>query len=137
MLGFVKSLTLFFSVPKEEDDVWMVYNGTESALNDSTWVPRFLLPTTETHLRVVDEGVHMADVDVGECFLNFILHPELRELAGVDLMAYFGEDRGTLLEVWDRAAMGLKSLPYQAVSAMTVADEIIQGERSEEGSKQF
>jgi hypothetical protein len=75
--GFVKSLTSFFSVPKGEDDVRMVYNGTESGLNDSIWIPRFFLPTLETHLHAVDEDTHMADADVGECFLNFLLHPEL------------------------------------------------------------
>jgi hypothetical protein len=119
-------------VPKGDDNVRMVYNGTVSGLNDSIWVPSFLLPTIETHLRAVDEGTHMADVDVGECFLNFILHPEIRELAGVDLTPYFGEDDNSLWEVWDRAAMGLQSSPYQAVSALTVADEIIQGDRFDE-----
>jgi hypothetical protein len=89
----------------------MVYNKTESGLNDAIWVPRFLLPTIEAHLRAVDKGTHMADNDVGECFLNFILHPELRECAGVDLTKYFGEDGGTLWEVWDRAAMGVRLSP--------------------------
>jgi hypothetical protein len=70
----------------------------------------------------------MADNDVGECFLNFILHAELRELDGVDLSKFFGDEGGTLWEVWDRAAMGVKSLPYQAVSALTVAEEIIKGD---------
>jgi hypothetical protein len=97
--GFVKSLTSFFSVPKGDDNVLMVYDGTVSGLNDSVWVPRFILPTLETHHRAVDEGTHMADADVGECFLNFILHADLRELAGVDLTHYFGEDGSTLWEV--------------------------------------
>jgi hypothetical protein len=74
----------------------------------------------------------MADIDVGEWFLNSILHLEVRELAGVDLTHYFGEDDNTLWEVWDRAAMRLTSSPYQAVSALTVADEIIQGDRFDE-----
>jgi hypothetical protein len=104
--GFVRSLTAFFSVPKGEEDVRMVYDGTISGLNDSIWVSRFLLPTIETHLRAVDEGTYMADVDVGECFLNFILHPELRELAGVDLTDYFGEDGKVMWNVWERAVMG-------------------------------
>jgi hypothetical protein len=130
--GFVKSLTSFFSVPKGDDDVRMVYNGTVSGLNDLMWVPRLLLPTVETHLRAVDEDTHMADVDVGECFLNFILHPEIRELAGVDLTHYFGGGDDVLWEVWDRAAMGVTSSPYQAVSGLTVADEIIQGDRFDE-----
>jgi hypothetical protein len=77
--GFVKSLTSFFSVPKGDDDVRMVYNGTVSGVNDCIWVPHFILPTLETHLRAVDEYTHMADADVGEYFLNFILHAELRE----------------------------------------------------------
>jgi hypothetical protein len=92
--GFVKSLTSFFSVPKGDDDVRMVYNGSKSGLNDLIWVPRFiLLPTMEIHLRGVEEETCMvADNDVGECFLNFILHAELRELAGVDLSKFFGDE---------------------------------------------
>jgi hypothetical protein len=60
------------------------------------------------------------------------LHPEIRELAGVDLTHYFGGGDDVLWEVWDRAAMGVKSSPYQAVSGLTVADEIIQGDRYDE-----
>jgi hypothetical protein len=131
--AFVMSLPSFFSVPKGGDDIRMVYNGTESGLNDSIWVPRFILPTLETHLRAVDESTCMADVDIGEwCFLNFILHRELKELIGVNLTHIFLEDGSPLWEAWDRAAMGLKSSPYQAVSALTVADEMIRGDRVDE-----
>jgi hypothetical protein len=59
--GFVRLLTSYLSLPKGEDDIRMVYNGTESGLNDSIWVPRFILPTVNTHLRAVDEETHMAD----------------------------------------------------------------------------
>jgi hypothetical protein len=127
-------LKSFFSVPKGDDNVRMVYNGSESGLNDAIWVPRFILPTMETHLRGVEEGTCMADNDVGECFLNFILHADLRELAGVDLSKFFGDERGTLWEVWDRAAMGVKSSPYQAVSSLTVAEEVINGDRLKEAN---
>jgi hypothetical protein len=75
--AFVRSLTSFFAVPKGLEDIRMVYDGTISGLNDCIWVPRFVLPTIETHLRSVDEETYMADVDVGDCFLNFILHKEL------------------------------------------------------------
>jgi hypothetical protein len=82
--GFVRSLTSYFSVLKGEEDIHMVYaDGTVSGLNDSIWVPLFILPTINTHLRGVDEGTEMADVDVGECFLNFILHSDMQELAGL------------------------------------------------------
>jgi hypothetical protein len=110
----------------------MVYDGTVSGLNDSIWVPRFVLPTMNTHLRGVDEDTEMADVDVGGCFLNFMLHSEMRELAGVDLTPYFGDGDGVVWETWERAAMGIKSSPYQAVSAMAVADKVIKGNRQDE-----
>jgi hypothetical protein len=48
--GFVKSLTTFFSVPKGEDDIRMVYDASVSGLNNAIWVPRFLLPTVNPHL---------------------------------------------------------------------------------------
>jgi hypothetical protein len=130
--GFVKSLTSYFLVPKGEEDMHMVYDGTVSGLNDCIWVPCFLLPTMNTHLRGVDEETEMADVDVGECFLNFMLHSEMWELAGVDLTHYFGDGEGVVWETWERAAMGINSSPYQAVSAMAVADEVIKGDRQDE-----
>lgn len=66
--GFVHSLTFFFSVPKGDNDIRMVYDGTKSGLNEAMWVPRFALPTIETHLRSIDEETFLADVDVGDCF---------------------------------------------------------------------
>jgi hypothetical protein len=76
----------------------------------------------------------MVDANVGECFFNCILHPELRELAGVDFTQFFSEEGEVRWEVWDRAAMGVNSSPYQAVSGLTVADEIVKGDRLDEGN---
>ena len=60
-----------------------------SGLNDtSIWVPRFPLPTIRTHLRAVEEGMYMADLDIGEIFLNFVLHSDLRALCGAALIKY-------------------------------------------------
>jgi hypothetical protein len=39
------------------------------------------------------QNAFMADVDIGEMFLNFIIHRELRALAGVDLSHYFERNR--------------------------------------------
>jgi hypothetical protein len=86
--GHVWSLTDFFCVPKGSDDIRMVYNGTSSGLNDVLWVPSFPLPTVDTLLRAVHPGTWMADTDLGEMFLNFVLHESLRELAGVDVTHY-------------------------------------------------
>jgi hypothetical protein len=63
----------------------MVYNGTNSGLNDWLWVPWFPLPTITTLARAAEVGTHMGDLDVGEMFLNFILELKTRVRAGVDL----------------------------------------------------
>jgi hypothetical protein len=127
--GLVESLTAFFGVPKGDDDIRLVYDGSVGGLNLTIWVPRFFLPTIRTHLRAVDENTYMADVDIGEMFLNFVLHKDLRALAGVDLSHYFpGEKEGPLWETWQRAAMGLRSSPFQCVQAMGVAEEVIRGD---------
>jgi hypothetical protein len=39
--GFVKSLTAFFGVPKSNDDIRLVYNGSVSGLNLTIWGPLF------------------------------------------------------------------------------------------------
>jgi hypothetical protein len=118
--GYVVSLTAFlFQVP----------TCTVSGLNDSSWVQSVALPTVNMHLWAVDAGTFMADFDVGDCFLNFPLHDDLRALCGVDLMVYFPIHEGdTLWEAWTRAAIGLKSSPYQAVQeAIGVAQGIHYG----------
>jgi hypothetical protein len=132
----IHSLISFFAVPKGEDDVRMVYDGTKSGLNDCIWVPRFPLPTVGTHLRAVESGTFMGDMDVGEMFLNFVLHESMQALCGIDLSEFFGDAAGKragepklLWERWVRAAMGLKSSPYQAVQGMLVVKEVILGNR--------
>jgi hypothetical protein len=132
--GEVVSLTSFFAVPKGTEDIRMVYDGTKSGLNNNIWVPRFPLPIIDTHLRAVDGSTFMSDMDIGEMFLNFILHESMQALCGVDLSSFFGEldEAGTRVKLWERwtrAAMGLKSSPYQSVQAMLVAKEVIKGDR--------
>jgi hypothetical protein len=134
--GYVVSLTSFFDVPKGDDDIRLVYDGSVGGLNDSLWVPRFSLSTLNGQLRAVEEGTYMGDLDVGECFLNFMLHPTLRPYTGVDFTLFFPTERSmgpngasTVWKTWLRAAMGLKSSPYQAVQALGFAEEIIQGDR--------
>eukprot|EP00980_Cylindrotheca_fusiformis_P024767 scaffold12423_cov140-Cylindrotheca_fusiformis.AAC.1 len=132
--GEVNSLTSFFAVPKGEDDIRMVYDGTKSGLNDAIWVPRFSLPTVNSMLRAVESKTFMADFDIGECFLNFVLHESMQALCGIDLSHFFGSNSGgrkVLWERWARAAMGLKSSPYQAVQAVLVAKERVLGNRSD------
>ena len=66
--GRVESLTLFFGVKKNETDVQIVYDASISGLNKSIWMPHFALPTIQTHLRHVEAGTYMCDLEVGEMF---------------------------------------------------------------------
>jgi hypothetical protein len=130
--GKVSSLISFFAVPKGDSDIRMVYNGTQSGLNDSLWAPWFRLPTIEQHLRAVMPGTYMADLDIGEQFLNFILHEKTQVFAGVDLTSYFPAELTTgstvLWERWTRCGMGFRSSPYQAVQGTLHAEEHIRGD---------
>ena len=129
----VLSLTAYFAVAKGLDDIRVVYDGTKSGLNDAVWIPGFWLPTIWVFLRMVGFGAWMSDLDVGEMFLNFVLHSSLRPYCGVDLTHYFPEElqdgETQLLEAWLRTGMGFTWSPYQAVQGMMVVDEVIGGDR--------
>ena len=135
----IASLTSFFYVPKGEDDIRMVYDGTKCGLNGSVWIPSFFMPTLSSHLRAVEEGTHMGDVDIGEMFLNFMLHPSLRVLCGIDITPYALDmqeipsseksPQDKTWVSWNRIAMGLKWSPYQAVKCVHFAEETIRGNR--------
>lgn len=131
--GKVLSLMSFFEVPKGDDDVRMVYDGTASGLNNSIWAPWFPLPTVDCLIRAVEPGYCMADNDVAEMFHNYMLHESMQNYCGLDLSLYFPEElqqsgRRRLWEKWNRLAMGLTSSPYSAVQGMMIAEEVILGD---------
>ena len=131
--GFVKSLIRYFSVPKGEDDVRMVYDCTSSGFNRWVWVPSFGLPTVETMLRSVEHRTWLGDIDVGEQFLNFPLDPKAQLYCGVDLTPYFPEEiksgKSKVWERWTRCLMGAKPSPYQAIRSMLWAEDIVRGNK--------
>jgi hypothetical protein len=78
-MGTLTSLIFFFEVPKGFDDIQMVYDGTKGGLNAALWAPCFPLPTVDSFLHSVGPGNYMSDNDVGEMFLNFVLHASIQE----------------------------------------------------------
>ena len=134
--GFVKSLIRYFAVPKGDDDVRMVYDGTSSGFNRWVWAPSFGLPTVETMLRSVEHRTWLGDIDVGEQFLNFPLDVRAQLYCGVDLTPYFTEelnkDKGqkNVWERWTRCLMGVKPSPYQAIRSMLWSEDIVRGNKS-------
>ena len=148
--GYVKNLTRFFAVPKGEADIRMVYDASVSGLNKCLWVPWFLMPTVRSHLRAINPSYYMSDIDIGEMFLNFMMHEDLRPYCGVDFTKFYpshqaaartGDSKKQEKETskvnwkrWSRCCMGLKSSPYLCVQGMLHVTEMIFGERRDDGN---
>jgi hypothetical protein len=134
--GWVASLTSYFAVPKGEDDIRIVYDGTESGLNDALWSPSFWLPNSASAVRLISFYSYLFDADIGECFLNFPNDPKIRPYCGVDLTPFKGQlksrvsyTEGILWERWERCFMGCKPSPYIAIRYLYISDEFCRGDR--------
>ena len=134
----IQSLTSFFSVPKGDDDIRMVYDASKSGLNSVLFAPWFGLSTVDSMLWSVDEDTWSADNDFGEMFLNFWLHPELREYTGIDLTGLFQDElktfeggRPAVWEAWNRCAMGMGPSPYQSTQGAQRVRELTLGCRKD------
>ena len=128
--GTISNLSHFFPVPKGENDIRMVYDLTESRLNDALCAPRFWMPTM---LNVIDCATHSSwygDVDAGEMFLNFPLDIRMRKYCGIDL-PWMNEDVSTLWECWHRMAMGMRPSPWVTFRLLMWMMEIVVGDRKE------
>lgn len=131
--GNVLSLTSYFGVPKGDKDIRMVYDASRSQLNHCLWAPGFALPTVDTLVKGVDPDTWMGDLDIGEMFLNFCLHPDLQPYVGVDLRPYLGDvnrPEKTHWERWVRCLMGLTSSPYVCIKGLLLALELVKGDPS-------
>ena len=135
----VKSLTHMFCVPKGSSDIRMVYNGTSCGLNDVLWAPHFGLPIMQHTLRSLLPGYYQCDMDVGEMFLNFPLHPDVRPYSGVDVTYMRNDprerdpwemDRKNKWERWARNFMGLTDSPYRSLQLMIKAKFLAYGDRT-------
>jgi hypothetical protein len=135
--GMILSLMSFFAVPKGDADIRLVYNGTPSGLNVHLWAPWFALPTICALLRALELDTFMADSDIGELFLNFMLEERCARLAGVDLTHCVEMGEGALkgkihLVRWGRCLMGGTFSPYQTGKGMGRAQELIIGDPNDD-----
>jgi len=67
----IQSLIKFYDIPKGEDDIRMVYDGTANLLNSCVWIPTFWLATVDSLLRALDKESWMTDRGIADMFLNF------------------------------------------------------------------
>ena len=116
------NLTHVFAVNKADGDIRLVYDCACSLINDALWAPSFALPTIEGVLCTME-------LDLGELFLNFMLHESLQAFCGVDMTPFFPEDLKAgcvaLWEWWTQCLMGLMVSPYQMIQALLLTEEVI------------
>ena len=74
----------------------------------------------------------MTDRDVGDMFLNYQLHEEVRPFTAVDLSC-LRAGQGPAWAVWDRNLMGFAASPYTSIKMALVAEEVCKGNRLETG----
>ncbi|KAL7579899.1 hypothetical protein ACA910_004905 [Epithemia clementina (nom. ined.)] len=119
----------FFAVPKGEVDIRMVYNGTKNCLNKSLYAPWFPLPNAEGLICTLDDHYWCIDNDYGEMFLNFLLHPELQDISGMDFTPLYGKRKtGALwIEVWTRCPMGQSPSPFATIQQTRRLKQLILG----------
>jgi len=103
-----------------------------SGLNDALWAPNFGLPDVDSVLSQVARYTYLANNDVGEMFLNFLLNQKLQPLVGLDFEPYLDElEQGAAPATWmrwDRCLMGLKSSPYNTIQSLLWAEDVVKGD---------
>lgn len=134
--GVVLSLTHYFYIPKGDNDIRMVYNGTLCGLNNCLFSLHFGLPTLRHTLRSLIPGYYQEDINIAEMFLNFNLGKDLLPFSGVDIShiqtncADLGKGktfpeweriRYRSWERWVRNYMGMTYSPYRSIQLMLIA----------------
>ena len=77
-----------FDVPKGDDDIRLVYNGTSYGLNKVVVAPWFSVPTMFSMLRGLEAGIYLGDADIDNMFHNFMLSLLLCSYIGVDFKQF-------------------------------------------------
>ena len=133
--GSVLSRVHYFAVPKGEDDIRVVFDGTSSGLNEALWAPNFYLPTSRAASLLLTFTSWMADVDFGEMFHNFFISEKMRKYAGIDISPLtahldtkFTVSKGGVPKVrWNRLFMGMRPSPYNAVRFYYWGEDVVRG----------
>ena len=116
----------------------MVNNSTSCVLNLALWAPHFGLPIFQHTLRTLLPGYSKCNMDVGEMFWTYPIHPDLIPFAGVDITQInsrldkegWNQDRTRVWECWANNFMGLTDSPYWYLQLLIHAKFIAYGERN-------
>lgn len=140
----IKSYIDYFGVPKGEDDVRAVFNGTSCGINDAVQASNFCMPNASSMLRIISYNYQSVDIDLGDMFHNFPLHPSLQTYSGVDLSPFVPElvekfpdlhdhtKNDKLAGIFTRDWMGFKPSPEWSCRFYYLAEEFIKGNELDE-----
>jgi hypothetical protein len=78
----------------------------------------------------------MGDLDMGEQFLNFPLHPELQQYCGIDISTYLGkkDSQCTMWWRWAWYITGLKPSLYFTIKGTYLVEEVVYGNPANESN---
>ena len=120
----------FEILAKGNDDIRMVYDATQCGLNEALTPPNFFMPTIDASLRSMEISTWCGDIDLGEMFLNYMLHESILQFAGIDVTECLlpphenrYESRSEFKEGmriwyrWLRCMMGFTQSPFSAIKA--------------------
>ena len=74
-----------FYIPKSDTGNRMAYIGTWGVINNVILAPHFTFLEMYNQFRSIREGLFMAELGIGEMFLNFVLYADLHRYCGVDV----------------------------------------------------
>ncbi|KAI2495940.1 hypothetical protein MHU86_18550 [Fragilaria crotonensis] len=130
-VGHVSNSLDYFAVPKGDEDIRVVFDGTSCGLNDTLWAPNFFLPSASSAAMLLTFQTWMSDMDFGEMFHNFPMEEKLRRCSGVEVETKScGGSRAVSMLRWTRLFMGMRPSPYNAVRYYYWGEEFARGDPS-------
>ena len=126
--GHVTNVVDYFPVPKGDDDIRVVFDGSSCGLNEALWSSNFYLPAASAAVMLLSFSTWMADMDFGEMFHNFPMEERLRKCAGVEFET---KNKSIRLLRWSRLFMGMRPSPFGAVRYYYWGEEVARGDPSE------
>ena len=86
--GYVHWDVNLFDVPKWEEDIGLVFDGTSRGVNQVVWAPFLFLPNSKALDKLTHTNTYHMDMDIGEMFHNYPLHEGIQVFCGVNLSAF-------------------------------------------------
>ena len=115
---------------KERRIIRILCHGSDNGINLVVWAPPFFLPNVLTLVRKLELNNYQLDMDIGEIFLNFPLHPEAWKHCGFNLTGIKGLRLSSMKSrlVWKNVWMGFRSISDNTVQHLSQAKEIAKGD---------